>query len=152
MDICAIKVIMAGCSCNVVLFEPFVGYWSVPHNMPVSQSDSGISVVKITNAQWIQEQNQDPIITEVCHLYKEGKLYQHNTNSIDSHELHTMMHHKQQFVMRNNFLYKKLKSSQREYPSLQFVLPTKYWQQAFHACHNDVGHLGIERSLDLLRD
>ena len=37
-------------------------------------------------------------------------------------------------------------------PSLQFVLPMTYRQQAMRACHDDIGHLGLERSLDLLRD
>ena len=37
-------------------------------------------------------------------------------------------------------------------PSLQFVLPTTYRDQAVRACHDDIGHLGSERSLGLLRD
>ena len=35
---------------------------------------------------------------------------------------------------------------------MQFVLPKEYWSQALEACHDNVGHLGIERSLSLLRD
>ena len=38
LDTHAIKAIMAGCSCNAALFEPFVGYGSVAHNIPVSQT------------------------------------------------------------------------------------------------------------------
>ena len=37
-------------------------------------------------------------------------------------------------------------------PSLQFILPMTYRQQAMRACHDDTGHLGLERSLDLLKD
>ena len=35
---------------------------------------------------------------------------------------------------------------------MQFVLPKKYWSRALEACHDNVGHLGIERSVSLLRD
>ena len=35
---------------------------------------------------------------------------------------------------------------------MQFVLPKKYHVQALEACHNNVGHLGIERTLSLLWD
>ena len=35
---------------------------------------------------------------------------------------------------------------------MQFVLPNKFCLQAMKACHDDMGHLGVEHSLDLLRD
>ena len=34
----------------------------------------------------------------------------------------------------------------------QFVLPQPYWKQALEACHDNMGHLGIERTTSLLRD
>ena len=35
---------------------------------------------------------------------------------------------------------------------MQFVLPQKYHVQALEASHDKVGHLGMERTLSLLRD
>ena len=35
---------------------------------------------------------------------------------------------------------------------MQLVLPTTLRIQALKGCHDDLGHLGIERTLDLLRD
>ena len=35
---------------------------------------------------------------------------------------------------------------------MQFVLPKKYWHKALEACHDNVGHLGIERTISLLCD
>ena len=40
-DTCAMKAIMAGCSCSVELFEPYVDYGSVGPNIPVCPSVSG---------------------------------------------------------------------------------------------------------------
>ena len=49
-------------------------------------------------------------------------------------------------------MYKKVQFGSKDKPSLQFVLPTNYRQQAVEACHDDIGHLGLQRSLDLLKD
>ena len=35
---------------------------------------------------------------------------------------------------------------------MQLVLPITLRMQAIRGCHDDLGHLGIERTLDLLRD
>ena len=32
------------------------------------------------------------------------------------------------------------------------MLPKQYWKQALEACHDNMGHLGIERTTSLLRD
>ena len=34
----------------------------------------------------------------------------------------------------------------------QFILPQLYWKQALEACHENMGHLGIERTTALLKD
>ena len=36
--------------------------------------------------------------------------------------------------------------------TIQLVLPGLYRKQALWGCHDDLGHLGIERTIDLLRD
>ena len=63
-----------------------------------------------------------------------------------------MLRHKQQFVLRNGLLYRKVQFCSHDQPSLQFLLPQNYREQAMNACHDDKGHLGLERSLDLLKD
>ena len=35
---------------------------------------------------------------------------------------------------------------------LQFVLPRPFRKQALEACHDEVGHLGIERTTNLIKD
>ena len=35
---------------------------------------------------------------------------------------------------------------------MQFILPPKFREQALEACHDEIRHLGFERSVDLLRD
>ena len=57
--------------------------------------------------------------------------------------------------MRNEILYCKNDTKESECPdqnTMQLVLPTTLRIQALKGCHDDLGHLGIERTLDLLRD
>ena len=49
-------------------------------------------------------------------------------------------------------LYRKVQNIRRDQNMMQFMLPTKFHLQAMKACHDDIGHLGMECSLDLLRD
>ena len=52
-------------------------------------------------------------------------------------------------------LYRKNDTNESECPdwnTMQVLLPTALRIPALKGCHNDLGHLGIERTLDLLRD
>ena len=58
-------------------------------------------------------------------------------------------------VIRNGILYCKNDTKEAECPdwnTMQLVLLTTLRLQALKGCHDDLGHLGIERTLDLLRD
>ena len=66
-------------------------------------------------------------------------------------EMRTMLKHKQQVILRNGLLHSKVQFHSHDQPSLQFVLPQNYREQDMKACHDDIGHLGLERSLDLLK-
>ena len=52
----------------------------------------------------------------------------------------------------NGLLYRKVQFYSQDQPSLQFLLLQNYRKQGMKACHNDIGHLGLGRSLDLLKD
>ena len=57
--------------------------------------------------------------------------------------------------MRNGILYCKNDTKDSKHPNqntMQLVLPTILRLQALKGCHDDLGHLGIERTLDLLRN
>ena len=49
-------------------------------------------------------------------------------------------------------LYRKVFDGQLQENKFQFMLPKPYWKQALEACHDNMGHLGIERTTSLLRD
>ena len=56
------------------------------------------------------------------------KLLQQKGSPGNLTELHTMLFPKQQFLMQNDLLYRKIKVQFWEQPSLQFALPTNFRQ------------------------
>ena len=57
--------------------------------------------------------------------------------------------------MRDGILYCKNKIQEvhcHDRNTMQWVLPESYGKEALQGCHDDLGHLGIERTIDLLRD
>ena len=85
-------------------------------------------------------------------LLQSKKLSQQKGHNDDSVEMKTMLRQKHQFILKNGLLYRKVQFCSQDQPSLQFVLVQNYRKQAIKACYDDIGHPGLERSLDLLKD
>ena len=57
--------------------------------------------------------------------------------------------------MRNGILYCKNETQEVNHPdrkTMQLVLPEAFRKQALQGCHDDLSHLGMEWTIDLLRD
>ena len=57
--------------------------------------------------------------------------------------------------MRNGILYHKneiQEVNQTDRNTMQLVLPEVFRKQALQGCHDDLGHLRVEWTIDLLRD
>ena len=63
-----------------------------------------------------------------------------------------MLHCRSQLLFRSGLHYRKIYDGQLRENKFQFVLPKTYWKQALEACHDNMGHLGIECTTSLLRD
>ena len=102
---------------------------------------------KFSNEDWVREQNQDPDIGQFIQLLKGNKV---ESKSLTD-DANIMNRKKGRYILRNGLLYKKCVSNNRETGYLQFVLPKFFRKQALEACHDEVGHLDIERT-SLLKD
>ena len=103
---------------------------------------------KFSNEDWVREQNQDPDIEQFIQLLKGNKVEPESLRD----DVNIMKRKKGRNILRNGLLYKKCVSNNRETGYLQFVLPKRFRKQALEACHDDIGHLGIERTTSLLKD
>ena len=65
-------------------------------------------------------------------------------------ELKALIRNRKQLLLKQGVLYKKSQVNTRT--KQQLVVPQTYRQRAIEGCHDEVGHLGQDRVLDLLRD
>ena len=62
-----------------------------------------------------------------------------------------LKYHKDLFL-RNGLVYQKVMLKNHQEPISQFVLPKSFICKVILACHDDNGHLGMERTLGLLQE
>ena len=109
----------------------------------------------MTKQDWVEAQSKYKIIGEIIHLFKTKKLYCSKSNEIDNNELKQFTRQYNRLFMRNGILYCKSEAKEVNCPdrsTMQLVLPETFRKQALQSCHNDLGHLRIEWTIDLLRD
>ena len=66
-------------------------------------------------------------------------------------ELKALIRIKKQLVLKQGVLYRRTTQVNRK-TRLQLVLPPSFRTKAIEGCHDQVGHLGRDRVLELLRD
>ena len=69
-----------------------------------------------------------------------------------SNDSRGLLHGRSRLLFCCGLLYRKVFDGQLQGKQFQFVLPKPYWKQSLEACHDNLGHLGIERTMSLLRD
>ena len=62
------------------------------------------------------------------------------------------MRYKKDVVLSEGLLYRRVKLKGHDNIIKQFVLPKGYRGQTIQSMHNELGHLGMDRTLSLLQD
>ena len=101
---------------------------------------------KMTNEQWKTEQSNDDTISQILWVLKNKE----GPNSLTTELAKQMYRYRSKLILRHGLLYRKYYDINLMEERMQFVLPQKYHVQALEACHDNVRHLGIERTLSLL--
>ena len=66
--------------------------------------------------------------------------------------MHVLMKYQKDLFLKNGLLYQKGLLKNHQEPVVQFVLPHNFEHKVILACHDDDGHLGMERTLGLLQE
>ena len=66
-------------------------------------------------------------------------------------ELKALISLRKQFILKQGVLYRRITLVDAK-PRLQLILPPSHCTKAIEGCHDQVGHLGQDRVLELLRD
>ena len=106
----------------------------------------------MTMQDWVEAQSKDKIIDKIVHLFKSKDLYCHKISTSDYNEIKQFIRQCNQLFMRKGVLYYKTEMSNPNRSTMQLVLLEAFRKQALQGYHDDLGHLGIEQTIDLLRD
>ena len=107
-----------------------------------------VVVHKKSREDWKVEQENDPIIGLAIEVIRSKKC----SEDALSDESRWLLCNRSHLLFRCGLLYRTVFDGQLQENKFQFVLPQTYWKQALEACHDNMGHLGIERTTSLLRD
>ena len=107
-----------------------------------------MAVHKKSRDDWKIKQKDDPVIGPVIEAIQNKTS---NTTGF-SDESKRLFQNRSHLLFHCGLLYRKIFDGQQQENKFQFVLPKSYWKQSLEACHDNMGHLGIERTTSLLRD
>ena len=107
-----------------------------------------IVVHKMSRDDWKTEQENDSIIGTVIDAIQSKEF----NKDVFSDESKKLLHSQSRLLFRCGLLYRKAFDRQLQENKFQFILPQSYWKQALEECHENMRHLGIERTTALLKD
>ena len=106
----------------------------------------------MTVKEWreLQEQNSD--IKKMAMLLKEKKVSQYRGSRQDTNEFKSLLKSREHLEMVEGILHHKVQLKHQPKEVLQLVLPKTLRKRVVLACHDNMGHLGMDRVLLLLQD
>lgn len=104
---------------------------------------------KMSLEDWAREQRQDPVISRVIDIVRTGRRLTYRQRQQENREVQLMLRVIKQLVLTDKVLHRK--RLDQGAPCHQLVLPINFRQQALENLHDSLGHMGVDRTLDLVR-
>ena len=105
---------------------------------------------KLSRKDWEFEQGADEVIGRVLQLLVTGRGYK--IQKEDSKDFKILWRLKKQLSLKDGLLYRRAFSRKQGSVVFQFVMPQKYRKKVLSICHDDYGHLGVDRVTFLLQE
>ena len=105
----------------------------------------------MTPLQLCQAQSKDPAIHQNVDGIQNKALKHLKIWSDKPSELKALIRLKKQLILKQGVLYRRITPADAK-PRLQLILPPSHCNKAIEGCHDQVGHLGQDKMLELLRD
>ena len=107
---------------------------------------------QLSKSQWKEEQPTDISINTVFDLIRSRQLSTYNCKKSDPDDLKGLLRLKRDLFLDSGLLYQKAYFKMTNKQLLQFVMPTQFCKHTVMVCHEDYGHLGMDRVLVLLQE
>ena len=106
----------------------------------------------MSKCQWKREQDFDHAIRIFAQLLKSGNLSSYQIQKTDHNDLKCMLRLRKEFFLDSDLLYRKTFFKSTNKSVSQFVIPHQFRKHMVLVCHEDYGHLGMDRVLILLQE
>ena len=106
---------------------------------------------KMTKQQWKKEHMDDPEIGPVIRLVDQKKHLQYKATKDDNPGVKIILRFRDDLKSVDGLLYRRW-LYRNEVSYLQFLLPVSYRKKTVVACHDQFGHLGMDKTLVLLQE
>ena len=107
---------------------------------------------KMSIGEWRQEQEKDIAICKIVQLMRDDLLFKYRSTRDENPKVQNYLKIRKSLCVVETLLHRKVQLKNHLVEVNQFVLPTPYRRHIILACHNEMGHLGMDRTLLLLQD
>ena len=107
---------------------------------------------QLSKSQWREEQMADVSINMVLNLFQSEQLFKYNCKKTDPDDFKGFLRLRKDLFLESGLLYRKAFFRTTGKQVHQFVMPTKFRKRTVTICHEDYGHLGMDRVLVLLQE
>ena len=104
------------------------------------------TTLKLTQKDWVKEQMDYMNVGKVTQLLKFNKVNTYVAQEMDSSSMQVLLKYRKNLFLDNGLLYWKVTLKNHLEPVAQFVLPKRFICKVILACHDDNGHLEMERT------
>ena len=99
----------------------------------------------LTQNQWKQEQQNDYSLKRLLELLENDNLGTYNCTKDVPSDLKCMLRLQKDFFLEKGLLYRKAYFKMTDKHVNQFVMPQQFQRRTVQSCHEDYGHLGMDR-------
>ena len=118
----------------------------------VAKSAAQIVLPKISPEDWRREQANDLDIGPVVDFVRKNEHLVYKATTLDSDGKRVLLRYKHNLSLHKGLLYRKVHLKSKEEPVFQFVLPKSYVPRTLYSLHDDMGHIGIDRTVSLIQE
>ena len=107
---------------------------------------------RMTVQEWKHLQEEDLDIRKAVDLLKRNQLLHYRNNRQDTNEFKSLMKSRHHLKLIEGILYRNVQLKHQPKEVRQLVLPKPLRKRMVLACHDEMGHMGMDRVLLLLQD
>ena len=107
---------------------------------------------RMTIQEWKHLQEEDPDIRKAVDLLKKNQLLHYRNNRQDTNEFKSLMKSRHHLKLIEGILHRNVQLKHQPKVVWQLVLPKPLRKRMVLACHDEMGHMGMDWVLLLLQD